>query len=147
MLGQKAYYLSALFDFRKLLAGAPIEIESDEFCEEENAILFLVSNSPVVGGFQNILPGARFDDGLLHVLVVRKGSVIKTAQTFLDIQKGSHIGNPDVLYFTTKKLRITQHQADAALGIDGERGSARTINIGISPHALTLVVPKLLTAA
>lgn len=138
-LGYGAYYLSFLSSAGRLLSGFPIKIKSEEICVESNAILFLVSNSPIVGGFQYILPEARFDDGYLHVLVLRKNKLYKSAQLFLEIIQGRHMKNPDVLYFKTKKLHITQ--PSGSLGVDGERLEVSSATIEVVPHGMTLFVP------
>ncbi|GHU88989.1 diacylglycerol kinase [Clostridia bacterium] len=143
LLGRGAYVLSTLKNLPRIFESVPISFESEELRGEEDAALLLVSNSPNVGGFRNIIPGAKFDDGHLHVLIIRKNPLIKTARIFLDILRGVHIKHPDVRYFKTKKIEITQHgDKDPRLGVDGERGGAFPVKIEVVPRGMTLIVPK-----
>ncbi|MNN84930.1 Diacylglycerol kinase [compost metagenome] len=90
-----------------------------------------------------MVPGAKMDDGHLHVLVIKKSSLLNTLQLLLDIKNGTHIDRPDVLYFKTKKLSITQFDTEAAqIGIDGERRKSAIVNIEVVPQGLTIVVPS-----
>ncbi|MNO19644.1 Diacylglycerol kinase [compost metagenome] len=143
MFGEKAYYLSAVPKLVKIFQGTQIKIESDELRKEQEALLYLVTNSSVVGGREGMVPGAKMDDGHLHVLVIKKSSLLNTLQLLLDIKNGTHIDRPDVLYFKTKKLSITQFDTEAAqIGIDGERRKSAIVNIEVVPQGLTIVVPS-----
>ncbi|AIQ46518.1 hypothetical protein R70723_12045 [Paenibacillus sp. FSL R7-0273] len=143
MFGEKAYYLSAVPKLTKIFQGTHIKIESGELSNEQEALLYLITNSSVVGGREGIVPDAKMDDGYLHVLVIKKSSFLNTMQLLLDIKKGTHIEHPDVLYFKTKKVSITQFDANAAhIGIDGEMRKSSMENIEIVPQGLTIVVPS-----
>lgn len=141
--GEKAYYLSAVPKLGKIFKGTHIKIESDELYKEQEALLYLVTNSSVVGGHEGMVPDAKMDDGHLHVLVINKGSLLSTIQLLLDIKNRTHIERPDVLYFKTKRLCITQFDHKAArIGIDGEMRSSSSENIEIVPQGLTILVPS-----
>ncbi|MHA6533475.1 diacylglycerol/lipid kinase family protein [Paenibacillus sp. BAC0078] len=143
MFGEKAYYLSAVPKLAKIFQGTHIKIESDELHKEQEALLYLVTNSSVVGGHEGMVPGARMDDGHLHVLVIKKSSLFNTIQLLFDIKNGTHIGRSDVLYFKTKRLSITQFDLNAAhIGIDGEKRSSSIENIEIVPQGLAIIVPS-----
>ncbi|MNI79639.1 Diacylglycerol kinase [compost metagenome] len=143
MFGEKAYYLSAVPKLGKIFQGTHIKIESDELHKEQEALLYLVTNSSVVGGHEGIVPDARMDDGHLHVLVIKKSPLLNTIQLLLDIKNRTHIKRPDVLYFKTKRLCITQFDPKAArMGIDGEMRSSSFENIEIVPQGLTIIVPS-----
>ena len=140
MIGKTAYYLSALTQLPQILAGTEIKVESEEYNGEIDAILFLVSNSPIVGGFQNIIPDAKFDDGKLHVCIIKKGTVIDAIQQLYDIINGSHTNRSDIVCFQTKKVTITQKDG-GFLDVDGELGESSPADIEIAPGGLTIVVP------
>ncbi|GHU93600.1 diacylglycerol kinase [Clostridia bacterium] len=143
MLGRGAYVLSTLKNLPRIFEGVSIKFESEELRGEEDAALLLVSNSPNVGGFRDIIPGAKFDDGQLHVLIIRKNPLIKTARIFLDTLRGVHIKHPDVRYFKTKKVEIAlRGDKNSRIGVDGERGGAFPVKIEVVPRGMTLIVPK-----
>lgn len=141
-IGEAAYYLSAISRFSRMLKGTHIKIDSDELQNEQEALLYLVTNSSIVGGFKGIVPDAKMDDGQLHVLVIKKSPLLNTLQLFIDIKNGTHIRRPDVLYFKTKSLSITQFDTNATqIGIDGEMRNVSSRKIEIVPQALTMIVP------
>ncbi|MNW37097.1 Diacylglycerol kinase [compost metagenome] len=142
VIGEKAYYLSAVPKLPKILSGTHIKIECDELHHEQEALLFFVTNSPIIGGIEGMVPDAKMDDGQLHVLIIQKRSLFNTLQLIFDIKNGTHLNRPDVLYFKTKRLSITQYGLNSAhVGIDGEMHSASRTNIEIIPKGLTIIVP------
>ncbi|WP_058303226.1 diacylglycerol/lipid kinase family protein [Gorillibacterium timonense] len=142
VMGEKAYYLSAVPKLPKILSGTHIKIECDELRQEQEALLYLVTNSPVIGGIEGMVPDAKMDDGQLHVLIIQKSSLFNTLQLFFDIKNGTHLNRPDVLYFRTKRLSITQYGLDAAhVGIDGEMYSTSLVHIEVIPRGITIMVP------
>lgn len=141
-IGRKAYYLSALRRLPRVFKGIPLRIESDNVSDIENAAILLVSKSPNVGGFKNIIPAAKFDDGLLHVLIIRKSSLFETLRIFLDVLKCRHYENPKVRYFTSQKVQISKVSGDeVAVGIDGEDKGVLPVEINLQPNALRIMVP------
>lgn len=142
-IGKAAYYLNALLHPSKLMKSTYITIDSDELHDKQEVLLYLVTNSSIIGGFKGIVPDAKMDDGHLHVLVIKKTSFLNTMQLFTDIQNGTHIKRPDVLYFKTKRLNITHHNIDdSQIGIDGEMCGYSCKGIKIVPQGLTLIIPS-----
>lgn len=143
LFGKAAYYLAAVFKFPKIFRGTRIRIESKEVTKEENAILYIVSISPVAGGFKKLLPDAKIDDGYLHVLILKKCPLFRAYRLFKKINKGKHLNSPDVLYFKTDKVKITQVDEKTVMtDIDGEYSTSLTINAEIIPKGLTMLIPK-----
>ncbi|MGN7413544.1 diacylglycerol/lipid kinase family protein [Paenibacillus sp. SAF-068] len=142
VIGDKAYYLSALPKLPKILSGTHIKIECDHIEQEHDVLLYLVSKSAIIGGIEGIVPDAKMDDGHLHVLVIQKKSLFNTFQLLLDIKNGTHLDRSDVLYFKTKRLRITQYGENIAkVGIDGEMHTNGLMDIEVIPRGLTMIVP------
>lgn len=143
LLGQTAYYLSVLPQLNQLLKGVPIRIESDEVSAEIEALTYFVAHSPTVAGFPQMIPGARADDGLLHVLVLKKTNPLGTASLFRDILRGEHIGREDVLYFKTRRVCVTPEDSGAAqISIDGEPLGGALQSIEVIPGGQAIIVPR-----
>ncbi|NGZ74679.1 diacylglycerol/lipid kinase family protein [Saccharibacillus alkalitolerans] len=141
VMGDKAYYLSAVPRLAKLLSGTRIQIECDGLQEDHEALLYLITNSPIVGGIKGMVPNAKMDDGHLHVLVIKKNSLLSTLQLLLEIRNRTHLNHPDVLYFKTRRLIIKQYGEDIAnVGIDGEIHSSSQFEINVIPQGLTVMV-------
>lgn len=142
IIGDKAYYLSAVPKLPRILSGTHIKIECDELHQEQEALLYFVTNSPIIGGIRGMVPDAKMDDGQLHVLVIQKSSLLNTLQLIFDIKNGTHLNRPDVIYFKTRRLSIMHYgQNSAQVGIDGEMHSTSRANIEIIPGGLTVMVP------
>lgn len=146
MLGQMAYFIEAA----RQLTSSPeirtisVKIHAKDRIIEEDILLFIVTNSPSVGGFQHAAPSASVSDGLLDVLVIHKQSLLELIPLFLQIGSGAHIDNPLVSYFQTDALQIESLQAEQVfLDIDGEKGDPLPVKITIVPHAIHLFVPLL----
>lgn len=142
IFGKTAYYFSLIPYLPKLFKGTHIDINCAEVHEEQDSLLYFVTNSSVIGGVKGLVPDAKMDDGQLHVLVIQKGSMVDIVKILAAIGSGKHIQNPKVKYFKTQKLSITQSGEDAdRIGIDGELRDNKSKQISVVPRALTLVVP------
>ncbi len=142
IFGRRAYYISALPRFFELFKGSKIKISGDAGEFSEKTLLFLIANSSIIAGFRKMFPEASPDDGLLDVLVIRKVTALKSLPLLLSIVRGTHLERPEVLYFRTKRVEITQLGRRAVrTDIDGERGGPLPLTAEIVPGALKLIVP------
>jgi diacylglycerol kinase (ATP) len=147
-LGHSAYYFSVIPQLGNMLKGTGIKIESDEIQTEEEALLYFVAHSPLIGGLSQLIPGAKFNDGMLHVLVIKKTNPLAAASLYRDILHGTHIRRPDVLYFQTKRVCIKPFNAlTARVGIDGELFDGAPRSIEVIPGGQSILVPKRQLAA
>ncbi|MCF6523204.1 diacylglycerol kinase family protein [Streptomyces sp. JJ36] len=95
-LGPLRYDLAALAELAALRSvrfritldgGKPRELDTT---------LVAVGNGPSYGGGMRICPGARPDDGLLDVTVVRACSRRTLLRLLAGVRRGTHLGNPAV---------------------------------------------------
>lgn len=142
-LGKTAYLLSSIPQIGGILKGTRIQIEYDHIYQEMEALALFVSNSPIVAGYKSFIPEARIDDGLLHVLILKKTDPLGAVGLYKDILKGAHINRPDVLYFTTKSAYIALDDAPTPIvGIDGEQCGDTSMRVEVLPGAQSIFVPK-----
>ncbi len=143
-LGVYAYYLTAL---EKLHTYEPIKVRItyDGNVIEESALLVLILNSTHVGGFANLSPISSVDDGLLDLLLFRNdGKIIKSAKTFVDVLRGQHLNNDDVLCIQAKEFKIEPiHDDKIYLDIDGDKGSCLPQTISIAEKAIQFICPSI----
>lgn len=71
MLGQLAYYLKGI-EMLPSLKPTKVKIEYDGKVLEEEIMLFLVSNTNSVGGFEKLAPAAKMDDGYFDLVILKK---------------------------------------------------------------------------
>ncbi len=142
-LGVYAYYLTAI---EKLHTYEPIKlrITYDDNVIEESALLVLILNSSHVGGFANLSPKSSISDGLLDLLVFRNdGHIIKSAKTFVDVLRGQHLNNDDVLCIQAKSFTLEPLSYDKIyLDIDGDKGDCLPQTISIAESAIQFICPN-----
>lgn len=123
-LGQLAYYVRGI---EKLPSLKPINvtIETGDNVYQEELMLFLIANSNSVGGFEKIAPTADLSDGLFDVLAIKKTNLAEFIRLATLALKGDHIGDPNVIYFKTNKLKIYSDSREPVLiNLDGELGGS-----------------------
>ncbi|PAF36384.1 diacylglycerol kinase [Terribacillus saccharophilus] len=120
MLGQMAYYLKGI-EMLPSLRPIKVEIEYDGKWFEDEIMLFLVSNTNSVGGFEKLAPDAQLDDGLFDLVILRKTNIAEFIRIASLAIRGAHLDHD--LIFYTRANRIKVKPADKMqLNIDGEYG-------------------------
>ncbi|MBN1892379.1 MAG: diacylglycerol kinase family lipid kinase [Clostridiales bacterium] len=142
-LGKLAYWIEAALDLPTgLHEGVPIHVICNDVCFDSEATLFIVSNSPNVGGFKNLFPPAKPNDGLLDVFIISRltqGDVLPLIGKAL---VGDLLRNENVLYFQTASLKLsTKEGRSVRLDLDGEEGPELPVSIRCIPRAVSLIVP------
>lgn len=117
VLGQLAYYMKGL---EKLPRLRPIDLKlySDEHIIEEEVMLFLISNSNSVGGFETLAPHARLNDGKFDVLILKKCNLADFIRVVTLAARGEHLQDPLVTYFQTERLEVRTTEF-VQLNLDG----------------------------
>jgi len=137
-LGRTAYYVHGLREF--LVDGIKpkrIKCTSEEYVGEDEAILFLISNTSSIGGFKKLAPLAEIEDGLLDVLIIRKTDMANVVSIFLSLSTGKHINNKDVVYFKTKNVLLESFE-DIEVDMDGDFGGMLPMRFKVAEKALTI---------
>lgn len=144
IFGKLAYYVEGAMDIpRNLFHSIPISVDTEEFSEECECLLFIVANSQSVGGFRNAAPLASVSDGLLDVLILKKVEVGQLSNLLLKIVQGDHINHPNVEYFQTKKIDINiLDDSKVVVDYDGECFGELPVSIEVVPKAVKILVPK-----
>lgn len=96
-------------------------------------------NTPNYGGGIPAVPHARFDDGMLDVLLAPQLGKAEVLGLLQKMTTGQHLTDPRIQTHAYRKLRI---QSDRLLPVllDGEcRGSSRDLEIRVRPAALEVV--------
>ena len=80
----------------------------------------LAMNNPWIGGGMYAAPSARFDDGLLDVVLVKNIPKLKLATLFPLIYSGRHTTHPAVVCAQGRRLDVECDAAVGNLALDGE---------------------------
>lgn len=83
-------------------------------------LLAATGNTPFYGGAMQIAPGAKLDDGLFHVCVVRKVPRRTVLRILPQVFKGQHIHHPAVQLLQTRRLEIETQDGSEWICADGE---------------------------
>ncbi len=145
VLGRVAYYLEVIKELTYSgLRAYRLRIEHNDITEEGRFNLFIISNSPTIGGFDKLMPLAQMQDGLLDCIFIRESeSIQEAAELFLSVLKGEHINHSKVLYFRTSKIEvISESNGDLELDFDGEYAGGLPVTIEVIPSAIQILVRK-----
>jgi diacylglycerol kinase (ATP) len=120
MIGQMAYYMKGL---EKLPRLSPIElyIRTDDNDFHEEVMLFLISNSNSVGGFERLAPDASLNDGLFDVLILKKCNLAEFIRVVSLALRGEHLGDPNIIYLQTRSIQVSSPDY-VQINLDGEFG-------------------------
>ena len=105
---------------------------------EEDALLFLISNTTSIGGFKKIAPSADVTDGFLDVIIIKKSALPDMANIFINIFSGEHINHPNVIYFKTRSIALSSKD-EIHIDIDGEYGGKLPAKFEILNNAFRVV--------
>ncbi|KQL34816.1 lipid kinase [Bacillus sp. FJAT-25509] len=139
MLGQLAYYLKGI-EMLPRVKPTRLKIEYDGKVFDEEAFLFLLSNTNSVGGFEKIAPEASINDGQFDLLVLKKSNIAEIIRVCAQLLKGQHVQNEFVLYTRASHLKIMSDEK-LLLNIDGELGGETPCTVDMLYNHLEIYVP------
>ena len=140
IIGQLAYYMKGL---EKLPRLRPISltVTSPDYKIQDEVMLFLVSNSNSVAGFEKLAPSASLSDGLLDVLLLKKCNLADFLRIASAALRGEHLNDPHVVYFQTSELQVTSEDY-VQLNLDGEFGGTLPAKFSLLPQHLNIIVDE-----
>ncbi|OZU87690.1 diacylglycerol kinase [Virgibacillus indicus] len=120
VLGQLAYYMKGI-EMLPSLKPIRARIEYDGNVIDEDIMLFLVSNTNSVGGFEKLAPDAKMDDGYFDLLILRKINLAEFIRIATLALRGAHLEDKNVIYAKAKSIKVSTDEK-MQLNIDGEFG-------------------------
>lgn len=134
--GQMRYNLATIAELRTF-EPLPYTVELDGVPLRTDAMLVAVGNGPSFGGGLRITEGAKLDDGLLDVVIIKPMSKAGLIRTYPKLFKGTHTTHPAYEHHLARTVTI------AAPGIvtyaDGERFGPLPLTVECAPGALTVL--------
>lgn len=99
-----------------------IKYDDQEYTGKVSTIFLSLTNS--VGGFEQIVPDAALDDGNFTMIVVKESSLTGMLQLMAKALRGTHRGDPWIIYTKAKDVEITPLNKEDRLmiNLDGEYG-------------------------
>ncbi|MBO6047178.1 MAG: diacylglycerol kinase family lipid kinase [Erysipelotrichaceae bacterium] len=140
--GPLAYYVAGLTQLPQQLAmNLHLNITTDMVTFEEEASLFMITNTSHVGGFEGITPLATVEDGLLDLIIIKRSNVAELLAVITDYALNRHTQNPNITYLQTKYIKI-ECEEDIHYDVDGEEGSEFPIEVRCLPKAVSILTFK-----
>lgn len=127
-------YLAYLGKGVELLPGirtVPVRIKHDNGAFEGEASMIFAAITNSVGGFEQIAPDAKLDDGKFTLIVVKTANLIEILQLIRKILLGGqHVNDPRIEYLKTSYLEITPlSDKKMMINLDGEYGGDAPIKL------------------
>ncbi|MFQ5753256.1 MAG: diacylglycerol/lipid kinase family protein [bacterium] len=118
LLGNLCYTLGVFYQTLFLKTNL-LTIEMDGQTVERETLMIEISNTRYTGRNFLMAPEAKFDDGFMDVILVKKLTRTRLLRLFPKLFSGTHITADEVETFKVKKIRINA-VAPLMLGPDGE---------------------------
>lgn len=142
------------FAYLRTALGAMTELETYDIVlrfddgEEDRLSSFnvAVANGRYVGGGIPVAPKARFDDGLLDVVVLKAGTLASLAALAPRILVGEHAEDEMVEYRRARRLEVSS-DPPMRFNVDGELFAKGDLQFEVVPRALTFIAGDPDTAA
>ncbi len=139
MIGQLAYYMKGLEKMTRLRpTELRIELDGHGVFHEE-FMLFLITNTNSVGGFEKLAPDARIDDGLFDVIMLKKCNLAEFIRVAGMALRGEHVNDPLIIHAQTKRVSVTSPDM-VQLNLDGEYGGLLPATFQVLPSHLRIFV-------
>ncbi|WP_414841795.1 diacylglycerol kinase [Enterococcus saccharolyticus] len=90
-----------------------------------NASMFFLGLTNSVGGFEQIVPDAKLDDGQFSLIIVKTANIFEIVHLVgLMLNKGKHVNDPRIIYTKTSFLEVSTSDTNERLmiNLDGEYG-------------------------
>jgi diacylglycerol kinase (ATP) len=131
--GQMRYNLATLAELRTF-QPLPYTLELDGRTINLSAMLVAIGNGPSFGGGLRIAEGAKLDDGMLDVVIIKPISKVNLVRTYPKLFRGTHVTHPQYEHHLARTVTV------AAPGIvayaDGERFGPLPLTMECVPGAL-----------
>lgn len=115
-----------------------LTIDGQEF--DIKTVGILVMNMPYGGGGLKFAPDAKYDDGLLTIVVVEDVGRLDLMKTLPLVYSGKHTNHPKVKIYQGKSIGI-EIEGSLPKMFDGEIRWATPLTIDIMPNATSVIVP------
>ena len=118
-------YLAKGAELLPRIKPIPMHLKYDDGVYDGNASMFFLGLTNSVGGFEQIVPDAKLDDGKFSLIIVKTANVFEILHLVgLLINGGKHVNDRRIIYTKTSKLEVNLPDPNKRLmiNLDGEYG-------------------------
>jgi len=147
LLGTTAYYLNSIKEIPNL-KPIPFKIETRSTTIEEKLYMFVILNSSGAGGFKNLSPNAKINDGLFDFIGIKYKDykdLYKLPALLMQVLQGEHLKNKDIIHLKENYFKIeclNSSLNNYYCDIDGERGPKLPLRISVLPEKVRMYTKK-----
>lgn len=122
--------------------GMELRVSALDQAWEDRFIVAIASNiRAYAGGFLELSPEARIDDGLFDFWLLRGNSVLDSVGVVPQILAGRHIDSPEVVHFRANKA-VFESDSPLPMQFDGEPDTQHErVELVVRPKVLNVLVP------
>ncbi|MFJ8196722.1 YegS/Rv2252/BmrU family lipid kinase [Streptomyces sp. NPDC096152] len=135
--GAASYYAGGLRAVASWRA-ADYRVTVDGVEHDHRGYTVVIANSPYYGSGRMIAPGARVDDGVLDVVLIREAPRLLFFALMNELKTGAHVERPEVRILRGKEISVTADRA-VPYGADGEVDAALPVTARVLPGALAVL--------
>ncbi|ARP68662.1 hypothetical protein LK07_01525 [Streptomyces pluripotens] len=135
--GAASYYAGGL---RAVATWRPADfrVTVDGVDHTHRGYTVVAANSPYYGSGRLIAPGARVDDGLLDVVLIREAPRRLFFALMNELGTGAHVHRPEVHVLRGRELRIEANRP-VPYGADGEVEAGLPVTVRVRPGDLSVL--------
>ena len=141
MTPEKKPFFAATYKALFSLKTEPIKIELDDEIIETKAVSVTVSNMKYAGGGMVFDPGARLDDGLFDICIVREVEKLSFALTFPQMYRDTGAQHPALSRYRSSTVKLFTERTVEKM-FDGNINGETPLEANILPEAIDVFVPS-----
>lgn len=135
--GKMAYFING---FKELVNNQSYEfdIELDETKQTVISTTLIIGLTNSIGGFETLLPNAKVDDGLLHLVYLKDSHFLDTVSAIPQLMGGVTEESNSLGYHTFTEGTISLKEGDLQINVDGDEGDHLPIHIKVLPSHISI---------
>ena len=122
---------------------APLVRLTGDFGRYEGRVLLAATgNTPCYGGAMRITPGAKLDDGVFQICVVKAVSGFTVLRIMPRVMRGTHITHPAVTLLQSRAVEVETPEGPVWVCADGESLGQTPCKLEMRAGALSILAPN-----
>lgn len=142
-LGALAYFIEGAKAFTGN-QSYPFKFTLDNETIEQESVMVLIALTNSVGGFKQMLPHAKIDDGYLHLIALKETALMDQIKLIPKVLTGNTAAADQTLYrnFKSGEIAVLEEGIQIVSNIDGDEGDALPLKVQVLPRHVSIFVPK-----
>ncbi|KXT86948.1 Transcription regulator [Streptococcus oralis] len=123
----------------------PVKIIHNQGVFEGEVSLIFVALTNSIGGFEQLAPGTKLDDGNFTLILVKTDKLFEMLALLIQaINGGQHVSNSNIEYLKTSKLHleVLDDKEPFMLNLDGEYGGNTPVDLEVCHNHIEFFVNR-----